>query len=229
MADDAVKTTSKSKSPKTGKTTGDRSTVKGGRRTRAPKATPKTREDVPVYQIKITLKDSKPPIWRRLLVPASMNLADLHLTIQYAMGWTNSHLFHFMYNDMFYSIPSPEDWEPVEDARRLRLDAMALKETDKFLYEYDFGDSWLHEILLEKILPPDPAMKAPVCIKGRRACPEEDVGGIWGYESFVEAMLNPNHPEHGELREWWGGEGEFDPAYFNLEEVNQRLRGISLS
>jgi hypothetical protein len=95
-----------------------------------------------VYQIKITLRDSKPPIWRRLLVPDSINLYKLHQVIQIAMGWTDSHLHQFIIQGKYYGIPSPEDWTPVIDERRFHLNKIAPSEGNKFIYEYDFGDSW---------------------------------------------------------------------------------------
>jgi len=177
-----------------------------------------------VYQIKITLRDSKPPIWRRLLVPDSISLYKLHQIIQIAMGWTDSHLHQFIIDGEYYGIPSPEDWGPVIDERRSHLNKIAPFEGDKFIYEYDFGDSWEHVVLVEKILPPEPDIKYPVCIKGKRACPPEDVGGIWGYEEFIEAMSDPSHNEHDSYLEWWGA--EFDPEAFNIEEINVALGQI---
>jgi len=91
----------------------------------------------------------------------------------------------------------------------------------KFLYEYDFGDGWEHELLVEKILPAEPGVGYPRCLKGKRACPPEDVGGVWGYADFLEIMRDPNHPEHEDMLEWVGG--EFDPEVFDLEEVNAEL------
>jgi hypothetical protein len=175
-----------------------------------------------IYQLKITLRDSKPPIWRRVMVPSKFSLYKLHEVIQIAMGWTNSHLHQFVIDGQRYSIPSPDDWEPVVDERRYSLSQIASREKHKFVYEYDFGDSWEHEIIVEKISPPEAGMKYPVCIKGKRACPPEDVGGVWGYDSFLEAIHNLNHEEHDSYLEWVGG--EFDPEEFNLDEINQALR-----
>jgi hypothetical protein len=163
----------------------------------------------PVYQLKVTLRDSKPPIWRKLLVLDSTTLYKLHQIIQVAMGWTDSHLHQFIIENKRYSIPSPEDWEPVIDERRTHLNQVIPSEKFKFVYVYDFGDSWEHEILVEKILPSELGVKYPLCIKGKRACPPEDVGGIWGYDSFLEAMGDPSHKEYDFYLEWWGG--EFDP------------------
>jgi hypothetical protein len=178
----------------------------------------------PVYQLKVTLRDSKPPIWRRLLVSDSTTLYKLHQIIQVAMGWTDSHLHQFIIESERYSIPSPEDWEPVMDERRYPLNEVIPSEKFKFVYVYDFGDSWDHEILVEKILPSEPGVKYPLCIKGKRACPPEDVGGIWGYDSFLEAMSDPNHREHDSYVEWWGG--GFDPEEFSVEAVNRVLHRI---
>jgi hypothetical protein len=177
-----------------------------------------------IYQLKITLRGSKPPIWRRLLVTDSITLYNLHRIIQAAMGWEDGHLHQFIIEDEYYGIPSPEDWEPVVDERRRRLNQVVSSENDKFIYEYDFGDSWEHEILVEKIQPSEAGIKYPLCIKGKRACPPEDIGGVWGYEEFLEAMSDPNHNEHDSYIEWWGG--EFDPEEFDLEHVNQVLQRI---
>ena len=177
-----------------------------------------------VYQLRVTLRDSKPPIWRRLLVLDSTTLYKLHQIIQVAMGWTDSHLHQFIIENKRYSIPSPDDWEPVIDERRTHLNQVIPSEKFKFVYVYDFGDSWEHEILVEKTLPSEPGVKYPLCIKGKRACPPEDVGGIWGYDSFLEAMSDPNHKEHDFYFEWWGS--EFDPEEFSVEETNRVLHRI---
>ncbi|RMD71013.1 MAG: plasmid pRiA4b ORF-3 family protein [Gammaproteobacteria bacterium] len=176
-----------------------------------------------IYQIKVTLRHSKPPIWRRLLVPGDTTLHDLHRIIQIAMGWTDSHLHQFVINGEYYGIPSGDDWYPVKDERKYRL-AKVAGEQSKFIYEYDFGDSWEHEIKVEKILPPDPKKSYPYCVKGKRACPPEDVGGIWGYEEFLEAMKDPAHEEHDTYVEWWGE--TFDPEAFDLDEVNRELQAL---
>jgi hypothetical protein len=104
------------------------------------------------------------------------------------------------------------------------LNQIVTGEKFTFTYEYDFGDDWLHAILIEKILPPAPDQKLPVCIKGKRACPPEDVGGIWGYELFLEAIADPEHEEHDSYLVWVGG--EFDPEAFDLDAINARLRGL---
>ena len=177
-----------------------------------------------IYQIKIVLQDSKPPIWRRLLISDSINLYKFHQIIQIAMGWTDSHLHQFVIDDEYYSIPSPDDMRPIIDERRYKVNQVAPLENDKLFYEYDFGDSWGHEILVEKITLSDPDVKYPICVKGERACPPEDVGGIWGYQDFLEAMYDPDHEEHDRFFDWWGS--EFDSESFDLEGINLALRQL---
>jgi Plasmid pRiA4b ORF-3-like protein len=181
----------------------------------------------PIYQIKITLKRAKPPIWRRVLVSSEITLAKLHLVIQRAMGWYNCHLHMFVIGREQYSTPSPYDADHLAElgaksTQGVKLSKLNLSEGDKFLYEYDFGDSWDHTILLEKILPFGSQQETPICIKGKRACPPEDVGGMWGYEDFLEAINDPTHPEHADYIEWVGG--DFDPEAFDLEMVNMNLK-----
>ncbi|NOZ05978.1 MAG: plasmid pRiA4b ORF-3 family protein [Chloroflexi bacterium] len=186
---------------------------------------PKSPSKNKVYQIKVTLRGSKPPIWRRLLVPGETSLYDLHKIIQIAMGWTNSHLHQFVIDGEYYSIPSNYGWEPTMDEREYRLADVALAEKRRFIYEYDFGDSWEHQIIVEKILPADPNTQYPRCLKGKRACPPEDVGGVWGFAGFLEALRDPTHEEHEMYREWWGE--KFDSENFNLEGVNEMLQNIN--
>jgi hypothetical protein len=183
-----------------------------------------TKHDVPVYQIKIALEDSKPPIWRRLLVHSDITLTQLHRIIQAAMGWAGYHLHQFIVGGTYYGVPHPDYGFDMRDEKRVKLSQIAPAEGSKFRYEYDFGDSWLHQVLVEKVLPPEPGQHYPVCIKGRRACPPEDVGGVWGYGGFLEAIQNPDHPEHEDYLEWIGG--EFDPAAFDLDGVNAALRAL---
>jgi hypothetical protein len=171
-----------------------------------------------VYQLKITLKDSKPPIWRRVEVSDSVTLDKLHAIIQAAMGWTDSHLHMFTLGRVSYGVPDPNYDEDVRDERRAKLNQLLTEPKQKLSYEYDFGDSWTHVVLLEQVREPEPGVRYPRCTAGKRACPPEDCGGIWGYASFLEIIADPEHPEHDEMLEWAGG--EFDPELFDLEEVN---------
>jgi hypothetical protein len=189
----------------------------------APKRTPKA----DIYQIKVTLEYSKPPIWRRIQVPGDANLRKLHRVLQEVMGWSDYHLHRFIVGEAYYGEPHP-DYEDfgfqLRDEKRVKLAQIVPGEKFKFFYEYDFGDGWEHQLLVEKILPPEPGVHYPRCLKGKRACPPEDVGGVWGYDSFLEAIRDPDHPEHDDMLEWIGG--EFDPEAFDLDEINAALKGI---
>ncbi|HEC34489.1 MAG TPA: plasmid pRiA4b ORF-3 family protein, partial [Chloroflexi bacterium] len=147
-----------------------------------------------------------------------------HHIIQAAMGWADYHLHQFIVGQTYYGRPHPDYGLDMRDERRVRLSQIAPGEGSKFRYEYDFGDGWLHGLLVEKVLEPEPGQHYPVCIKGKRACPPEDVGGIWGYASFLEAIQNPDHPEHEDYMEWIGQ--EFDPEAFDLDEINAALRTL---
>ena len=176
-----------------------------------------------IYQIKVALNGSKPPIWRRVLVPKKINLSKLHSVIQIVMGWDDYHLHLFQINQQSYGDPTDEiDLDTRKKSEnRYRLNKIINTKGQKFTYEYDFGDGWLHTILLEKRLPVEEGHSYPVCIKGKGACPPEDVGGIWGYQNFLEAMADPDHEEHAEFLDWYGE--EFDPKAFSLEDVNSEL------
>jgi len=177
-----------------------------------------------IYQIKVTLNESKPPIWRRILVRSDITLEHLHYAIQVAMGWTNSHLHQFIVGQTYYGEPYPDYGTEMRDERRVRLNRIAPGEGAKFRYEYDFGDSWLHDLLVEKVLEPEPGRQYPACVKGKRACPPEDVGGVWGYEMFLEAIRDPGHSEHEMYVEWIGE--EFDSEEFDLDRTNEILREL---
>jgi hypothetical protein len=174
------------------------------------------------YQLKITLNGTKPPIWRSFLVQDSISLPDLHHALQIIMGWTDSHLHQFGANGRWYGEPDEEFESDMLDEREITLRQLVKKKGDLFIYEYDFGDGWEHNVVLEKILPFDPKDQLPQCLKGKGACPPEDVGGVWGYQEFLTAIKDRNHPEHRSYTEWIGG--HFDSALFDLEEVNQLLR-----
>jgi hypothetical protein len=186
----------------------------------------KTTSKAPIYQLKVTLDESKPPIWRRLLVPGDVTLEKLHYIIQVAMGWTNSHLHQFIVDGIYFGEPHPDydDYVRMHDERRIRLNGVTTEIGYKFTYEYDFGDSWMHTLLVEKIVEPEPGQQYPVCLAGKRACPPEDVGSMRGYEEFLEAIGDPDHPEHEEYLEWIGG--EFDPEEFDLGETNATLQEL---
>lgn len=179
--------------------------------------------DKTIYQLKISLNHIKPEIWRRILVPSDMMLPDLHKVIQTAMGWSNSHLHQFIKNRHFYNNPDYDDWNDANetDYRNVRISDLLKKTKQNMLYEYDFGDGWEHNIVLEKILSPDPNATYPVCIGGARNCPPEDCGGPLGYINMLEAVNDPGHDEHEIYQEWLLE--DFDPENFNKDEVNALL------
>jgi hypothetical protein len=179
------------------------------------------------YHLKVTLIGAKPSIWRRLRVPGNDNLGWLHAVLQVAMGWTNSHLHHFLTSEARYSDPRcNEDIglgdTPDRDESKATLASVAPLHGTEFVYEYDFGDSWEHLVTVEQILEPDPAgERRAVCTGGARACPPEDCGGVWGFGDLLKIIKNPKHREHEPMMEWLGG--EFDPAAFSLEQLNPWL------
>jgi Plasmid pRiA4b ORF-3-like protein len=177
-----------------------------------------------IYQLKITLDGSKPPIWRRVEVADTVTLAKLHLIIQAAMGWTDSHLHMFTVGGATYGVPDRDDEMEIRDERKIALNRLLSVPKQKLIYEYDFGDSWTHQVLLEQVVELEPGAAYPRCTAGKRACPPEDCGGVWGYASFLEAIADPAHPEHDEMLEWVGG--AFDPARFALAEANAALREL---
>lgn len=188
-------------------------------------ATKKSAIPEEVFQIKVTLLGTNPPIWRRLLVRADATLAQLHDALQIAMGWQDCHMHEFSAGRRRFGQPNPQDrlmgLDPVEDARKVRLSGLLGRVGAKAMYIYDMGDSWEHAIVLEKRLPADPDMAYPACTGGKLACPPEDCGGVSGFYDFLEAIGDPGHEQHEELLEWFGG--EFDPKAFSVEDVNRGL------
>lgn len=174
-----------------------------------------------VHQLRVTLLESDPPIWRRIQVPSTLTLAKLHRVLQAAMGWKESHLHQFHVGDERFGDPVPG--LDLRDARRVKLLQIAPAVGDVLIYEYDFGDSWEHEIVVEEIRDEGGKPRA-LCLEGARACPPEDCGGVWGYENLLDALADPEHPEHEDMVEWMGG--EWDPEAFDRDEVNRALRGI---
>ena len=172
------------------------------------------------HQLKITLLEVDPPIWRRVLVPSDATLGDVNFILQAAMGWTSSHLHQFTIQDVEYSDPRFEI-DDTEDEFAVTLAEVAPAERSRFTLLYDFGDGWEHEVVVEKILPSEPSQRLPRCLAGERARPPEDCGGPWGYQDLLEAIGDPKHEEHDAMLEWVGG--AFDPEVFDLADLNKRL------
>ena len=179
-----------------------------------------------VYQLEVTLKDIRPPIWRRFLVPANITFYKLHQVLQIVMGWGDYHLFGFYIDkNIFISIPDPTaPFFNCLNAKRKKLNEYFEREEDKTRYLYDFGDSWEYEIKLKKILSVDQRMKHPVCIKGERGCPPEDCGGTGGYEDLLEIIMDPEHEEYEEKTCWLGD--NFDTEGFDIDVINAILKKV---
>jgi hypothetical protein len=179
------------------------------------------RPNILVYQMKVTLKAVRPPIWRRIQVKSDMTLKTLHRVIQEVMGWEDAHLHDFNVHGVTYG--TAEDGFGA-DEKKFRLSRLNLEVKDKFLYTYDFGDTWEHTILIEKILPVDEKAKYPTCLGGKRSCPPEDCGGPWGYMGLLDVLQDPDHPEYEDSMAWLGE--DFDSELFDAELINFRLDRI---
>ena len=176
-----------------------------------------------MYQLKLTLQDIRPPIWRRVLVPAKARLNCLHDVFQIVMGWTDSHLHHFETDAACYGVlyaGLDDDGIEIIDSSGVSLDSLLKAEGDSLLYRYDFGDNWRHDVVVEKILSGD-APPRPQCVAGERHCPPEDVGGVPGYEQFLEVIFDPTHEDYQNMVTWAGG--RFQPEDFDLRAVNAML------
>jgi len=181
-----------------------------------------------IIQLKITLKDTEPAIWREILVDKSTTFSTLHVIIQIVMGWDSSHLYEFNINGSRVGEPHQDDqmWGlKMEDASLKSLGSLISRSKLKFSYLYDFGDSWEHVIQVEKILPKEENVKYPVCIDGALNCPPDDCGGVGGFYDLLNILKNKKHPEYKEMLEWMGG--KYDPEAFNKGLVNRLLQKIS--
>lgn len=173
-----------------------------------------------VYAIKVTLIGTRPPVWRRILVPRDITLRNLHRTLQTVMGWTNAHLHQFV-------LPGTRNFglrqgfgPKIGNENRTTLGVLIDFPGAKLLYEYDFGDCWRHELLLERVLLGDESFRQ-VCVAGERPCPPEDSGGPAGFAELLKAFQEKDHPEHDYAREWLGD--DFASGSFNPDEINRRL------
>ena len=175
-----------------------------------------------IYQLKVTLKHVKPPIWRRFQVRADISLDSLHGLLQDIMGWSNGHLHVFEVGQMQFGDCALLEDGDVHSSRTTRLEDALPNVGDKLNYLYDFGDGWEHVVLVEKALDPEFGTEYPVCLQGKRNCPPEDCGGPWGYQVLLETLADPSHEEHETMMEWIGG--AFDSELFDCETVNLLLK-----
>ncbi len=173
--------------------------------------------DPSVYRLKLTLRDVDPQVWRRIEVLGDTTLPRLHRIFQIAMGWDDSHLHAFIIGATKYGAPDPDVDLGFINERGVRLASIVTAPKQRFRYEYDFGDGWIHDIVVEAIQPKSGQTPYPRFIDGRNACPPEDVGGPPGYEAFQEAFSDPNHEEHDRMVEWVGR--RFNPAVFDVAHI----------
>lgn len=172
-----------------------------------------------LVHLKVTLNYIRPPIWRRLALPETTNLGDLSDIIQVAMGWNGGHLHAFKICGEQFGDPSLTDF--TQNERKVTIKSLMRGGVSRFGYTYDFGDSWEHDILIEKKRPPSDAPRGPSCVAGKRNCPPEDCGGPPGYDALLEALAAPDNPESRELLEWV--DEDYDPEEFSLDVANNRV------
>ena len=194
----------------------------GQRKTRKPASASRN-----IHRIKVALRGTKPPVWRRFEVPSDISLKRLHDVLQAGFGWEDRHLFVFETPLGSYGIPDPDS--DHRSAAHKKLSAVADWPGDKLRYEYDFGDGWEHEIVVEAVQPAEPGVAYPRCTAGRRAGPPEDCGGTWGYTELLGIMASPRHREYQARLDWLGlsSAAEFDPGRFDLAEANTGLAKVA--
>ena len=173
-----------------------------------------------ILQIKVSLLESYPLIWRRVLIPSDFNLSQLHEVLQIVMGWQNKHLYRFDINGQEYGEHEAEFEDEIEikSAPQFTLSDVAGK-SERFVYSYDFGDDWQHEVVIEKSFKYDENYNYPICIGGENACPPEDCGGVPGYVEFLKHLLDEDDGDHLDTKAWIGG--FFDPKTFDPNRINQ--------
>ncbi|WP_027358611.1 plasmid pRiA4b ORF-3 family protein [Desulforegula conservatrix] len=179
-----------------------------------------------ILQLKIQLRGSKPPIWRRIFVKESTTLGSLHEIIQIAMGWTDSHLHSFIYRGEEYGTPDPEfDFgDEMKNENRYKIGSLLKKPKDKMTYTYDFGDNWEHVVTFEDIETDCKETFLPVCIAGKKACPPENCGGVDGYYGMLDELKDGANENIEEIREWLGE--DFNPDFFDINEINKALKAM---
>ena len=177
-----------------------------------------------VARLKVTLDDVEPKVLRRIEVPADIKINRLHLILQAALGWTNSHLYEIRVKDVRYGVPDPEWPESMRDARKAKL-IDVLEGAKSLHYLYDFGDGWEHTVKVEALTAREPDVAYPRLIEASGRCPPEDVGGPWGYGDLIEALQDPNSQRHAEMREWVGD--DYDPHKFDAESLEADVAALA--
>jgi hypothetical protein len=179
-----------------------------------------------IARLKIALDDVTPTVLRRIEVPFNIRLDRLHLAIQAAMGWTNTHLYEIRARDVGWGIPDRDWGNGPLDARKARLAAVLEDVGAKTLrYLYDFGDRWEHTIKVERLIDPEPGALYPRLIEASGRCPPEDIGGPWGYAEYLEAIGNPKHERHAEFKEWLAE--DFDPNFVDASWLAEKVNALA--
>jgi len=179
-----------------------------------------------IARLHVTLNDVKPPVQRRVEVPLAIRLDRLHLVLQAAMGWTNSHLYEIRARDVGWGLPDPDFGDGPLDAKKARLiDVLEDAGTKTVKYLYDFGDGWEHTVKVERITDAVPGLAYPVLINATGRCPPEDVGGPWGYDEFLDALADPAHENHAEMKDWIGE--TFDPKAVDVEALADDVAALA--
>lgn len=177
-----------------------------------------------VHRLKVTLRSVKPPIWRRIEIASDVTLAALSDLLEGAMGWMGGHLHAFEAHGVTYERPDPDEGlsRRAQDENEHRLGDVLTEVGAKMRWDYDFGDGWQHDVVVETIVPHVPSVEYPRCVTGRRACPPEDCGGPWGFHELLDAIADPSHPRHEELTEWLPI--GYDPEEFDPDEATDDMR-----
>jgi hypothetical protein len=173
------------------------------------------------HTLKVTLRGVTPPVWRRIVVDSQTKLSTLSDLLEAAMGWYGGHLHVFDVAGTTYGEPNPS-WDDVLDERKVRLATVLPSVKSRMRWDYDFGDGWEHDVLVEAIGPPEPDATYPTCLAGRRACPLEDCGGPYGYQELLVALADPAHPDHSNLTEW--APSDFDPEEFDPDDATEAMK-----
>jgi len=178
-----------------------------------------------LYQLKIRLEHSEPPVWRTLQVLGQTTLEDLHDMFQVVMGWKNENPFQFIIDEHYYADSDLGTGQNRIDASQVTLGSLIKRGKSTFVYEYDLSDGWEHEVEVEKIRPvsQEESFHLPLCLAGENACPPEDCGGIFGYYELLSLLKDPEHPAYQEMIDTYG---EIRPRDFDLEAVNRSLGNL---
>ena len=179
-----------------------------------------------IARLKVTLDDVKPAVQRRLEVPLTIRLDRLHLVLQAALGWTDSHLYEIKAGGVGWGMPDPDFGDGPIDARKARLGAVLEDVGTKTIkYLYDFGDGWEHTIKVERVTEAVPGVAYPVLLDAKGRCPPEDVGGPWGYDEFLEALADPDHEDHADTKTWAGR--NYDPKVVDVEGLAAAVAALA--